>query len=119
MSITVPIPETFIESVWLALGLQFGRSFGKKLDQDIQKSEWFKKQNWVIKGTIRRILDFTHHWWIGALIMLYATKPFILNNFNFNINNEFFWFGAGLLLDDLPDIPRRIAESLNVKLISK
>ncbi len=47
-----------------------------------------------------RTLDVAHHWWIGALIMVYIAVP------------ELFWFGAGLFVDDLPDVPRRVKELL-------
>ena len=102
MSLNVPIPPTFEAAVWLALGIQFGRSFGKKLDYEVQAGPWFKGLPLLYQAIIKRLLDFTHHWWIGALIMLYA-PPF------------WYWFGAGLLLDDLPDVPNRIKELLKKK----
>ena len=100
MIIELPIPATFLQWTWLGIGLTFGRAFGKQLDQNIQNSAWFKElepwQQWFAKC----LLDFLHHWYIGALIMLYVARV------------EFFWFGYGLLLDDLPDIPRRLRKLL-------
>ncbi len=114
MSISIPIPENFLQSVWLALGIQFGRCFGKKLDYDIQNSEWFKQQHPLTQGIIKRLLDFTHHWWIGALLMIYITNPLIVLGLTFNLDKEFYWFGAGLLLDDLPDIPQRLSKAVKI-----
>lgn len=104
MSITVPIPTTFEQTVWLAIGVMFGRAFCKKIDWDIQQSEWFKKQGLPTQNVISRVLDFSHHWWGGALLMLYAPPSWGIIAY---------WFGAGLLLDDLPDIPERINKILN------
>ena len=102
MSLLVPIPETFEAAVWFALGIQFGRSFGKQLDQGIQGEDWFKALPKWEREVIKRLLDFTHHWWMGALLMLYA-PPF------------WYWFGAGLFVDDLPDIPNRVKSILKIK----
>jgi hypothetical protein len=94
--LAVPVPDTFEAAVWLGIGLLFARAFGKRLDQDIQASPWFKQlrpwEKWILKHS----LDFLHHWWIGALIMLYIPIPIA------------YWFGAGIFLDDLPDIPKRV-----------
>jgi len=90
----------FLETVYFLIGLNFGRAFGKKLDQEIQRSEWYKRRSKPTRWMIRRMLDFTHHWYIGALMMIYSSCP------------ETYWFGAGLLIDDLPDIPRRIKSVL-------
>ena len=35
--------------------------------------------------------NITHHWWIGALLMLYTTGI-----------AELYWLGFGLFIDDLP-----------------
>jgi len=102
MNITIPVPTNFLEWAWMGIGINFGRAFGKQLDQTIQNTNWYKKlkpyQQWIIA----RLLDATHHWWIGALLMVYIAKP------------EIFWFGTGLLLDDVPDIPLRIRKILEI-----
>jgi len=101
--ITVPTPVTFIEWLWFGMGITFGRGFGKNLDHTIQKTKWFRKLKPWQKWFIRRLLDVTHHWWIGGILIGYFP----------NIP-ELFWFGAGLLVDDLPDVPRRIKKLLKV-----
>ena len=103
MSVAIPVPTTFAQIVWAALGIQFGRSFGKKLDQDIQASSWFKGLNPVWRGLVKRGLDLLHHWWIGALIMIYVP------------GEAPYWFGLGLFLDDLPDVPRRFSGLLRAQ----
>jgi len=91
MEITVPL----MQATWFIIGVTFGRGFGKKLDQGIVASKWFKKRNPIVQGLLKRILDVTHHFWVGLLLMLYIPMP------------EIYWFGAGLFVDDLPDVPRR------------
>jgi len=90
------IPVTFEQFVWLGIGLCFARGFGKRFDEDIKNSEWFKKLNGWKRWIVERLLDFTHHWWVGALLMLYSPYP------------QLYWFGVGIFLDDIPDIPRRL-----------
>ncbi len=96
MSLQIPVPDTFLAAVWFGIGLTFGRGFGKNLDQTIQKTNWYKAlpawQQWLVA----RCMDVAHHWWMGALLMVYVAVP------------ELFWFGAGLFVDDLPDVPRRL-----------
>lgn len=107
----IPWPSNEKDFLWFALGIQFGRSFGKKLDHEIQQGEWFNKQKPWAQGTIKRALDFTHHWWVGYILWCYATtiaawlgQPQLIN--------EILWFGVGLLVDDLPDLYKRIREGL-------
>jgi hypothetical protein len=107
MSIVVPIPSTFEQAVWLAMGVTFGRAFGKKLDWDVINTEWFKSLSPIMQNVVSRLLDCTHHWWIGALLMLYSPAMFGV---------ILYWFGAGLLLDDLPDIPQRFIKINNAYL---
>ena len=92
---TIPSPETLLQFTWFLMGVTFGRGFGKELDQTIQKSDWFKKQVLWKQEVIRRVLDVTHHFWIGLLLVNYFTL------------DEVVWFGWGLVVDDLPDIPAR------------
>jgi len=108
----IPTPTSLLEWVWLGLGLLFGRAFGKPLDHEIQKTGWFnkleRKYQWIVKAAF----DFLHHWWVGALLMAYS------NLFPF-AKTEIFWFGLGLLIDDLPDIPPRIRGYLEYLLKTK
>ena len=100
MSITIPIPANFLTWLWFAMGINFGRSFGKKMDLTIQNSNWYKKRKPWQQWLVARSLDCLHHWWMGGLLMIYFVQP------------EIYWFGVGLLVDDLPDIPRRAKELL-------
>jgi len=100
-AITIPLPPDFLSWVWFGIGINFGRAFGKHTDQTIQRSEWFRKRKGWQKWFIKRLLDALHHWYIGALLMCYFPNV-----------KEVYWFGAGLLIDDLPDIPRRAKELL-------
>ena len=108
-SINIPIPASFVAVLFTALGFQFGRAFGKKLDQSIQASKWFKNlkkskaaEDQILAWLVPRLLDFLHHWWIGALIMIFA--PARLGAYWGDLA---YWFGFGLFVDDFQDIPRR------------
>ena len=102
MAITIPLPPNFLCWVWFAIGINFGRAFGKRLDQEIQATQWFRRKPKWLRWILKRLLDAIHHWYIGALLMVYFP----------NIP-ELYWFGAGLFVDDLPDIPRRAKELLS------
>jgi len=118
MNVILPIPVTFEQWVWLGIGLTFGRAFGKRVDQEIQATEWFKTLNPFYRWWVKRLLDFLHHWWMGTLIMLYWQGPLTLPTGEV-INFSAYWFGYGVFLDDLPDIPRRIRGLLTVPLFKK
>jgi len=107
--LTIPVPGNEKDLLWFVLGLQFGRSFGKKLDHDIQQSEWFKSQPPWMQGITKRILDFTHHWWVGYILWCYASAIAVWIR-QPGLTNEIFWFGIGLLVDDLPDLYLRLRE---------
>lgn len=98
--IEIPIPVTNLEIVALAMGITFGRNFGKRLDQSVKKSKWFTGRHDVWRWLIGNILDFTHHWWIGALVWLYAMQisGIILVDQSFIM-----FFGVGLFVDDIRD----------------
>jgi hypothetical protein len=97
LEINIPIPSSFEQTVWLGLGLTFGRGLGKKFDFEVQKSAWFTRRSPFTQELLKRLLDCLHHWWMGALLMLYGASY-----------TPLFWFGAGLLIDDMADIPDRI-----------
>ncbi len=100
--LTLPLPVGNQDLIWLLLGMSFGRSFGKKMDYTIQESPWFKRQGTTTKWLVKSILDFSHHWWMGALIWNYA--PLIVNKFFWpTLLPEVTWFGVGLFLDDIRD----------------
>ena len=113
--ISIPVPVNFSESTFLVMGIFFGRAFGKQLDQNIQNTDWFKKLPQFWQTILCSVLDFTHHWWVGALLMLmfqaspiYTIQLLSLPPLDFNV----YWFGVGLFVDDLPDIPPRIRDVL-------
>lgn len=101
MSFQVPIPTNNIEILWVLLGMSFGRNFGKKLDQGIQAHPVYLSLDPAIQGFIKRILDFTHHWWMGAILWLYAHLWIQYLWPSFFVELKF--FGVGLFLDDIRD----------------
>jgi hypothetical protein len=106
--IEIPTPETLVQILWFGLGIVFARGFGKRLDEDIQASDWFCKQDAFIQAIAKRALDVAHHWWMGLILVVYATQPFLLFGNLVNVNAELVWFGWGVFIDDLPDLPLRI-----------
>lgn len=93
--IQIPVPASFVEWLWFGIGINFARAFGKQMDQTIQASDWFKARSPPLRWFIERLLDALHHWYIGGLLIAYGGQA------------EAVWFGWGVLVDDLPDIPRR------------
>ncbi|GEM_PF-1417177 len=112
--IPLPVPVTILEAIWMGIGMVFGRAFGKKLDFDIQQSEWFIRQPMWLRGLIRRLLDFLHHWWMGAFLGIYFgwgesfKVPGVITLYDGLGSLEITWFGWGLFYDDFYDIPRRV-----------
>jgi len=104
MVLQLPLPETLIQWTWFLIGFFFARGFGKQLDQDIQESEWFKSLPNDAQWILKRLLDSLHHLWIGMLLMVYGPKFFPEQKI------EFYWFGYGIFIDDLPDLPKRFRE---------
>ena len=108
MSLIIPIPIDNFQIVWLLIGMSFGRNFGKKLDYDIQQLDFFKDLGPFWQGMIKRILDFTHHWWIGALIWLYA--HLIIEFLSWpTLLPKVVFFGVGIFLDDIRDFKHVLA----------
>lgn len=87
---------------FLFLGIAFAEGFGKKLDYDIQQGGWFEKRKKWEKNIIKRTLNVTHHWWIGWGLMIIAIE---LNGTL--VPPDLWYFGLGLLIDDIKDIPYR------------
>ena len=118
----IPTPDTNIEFFWALLGVQFGRSFGKRLDQNIQGSKWFKdigKKNYygipgyTVQWFIRTILDVTHHWWFGGILWLYPTQILDFLGWPASWAVAVSFFGIGLMFDDLRDIENLKRRYLN------
>lgn len=103
------VPGNSVELGWWAIGGGFARAFGKQLDYDIQQSPWFTGADPFTRNFTKRLLDFTHHWWLGWILMEYIspTVPFTV---------ELYWFGAGVLVDDLPDLVLRVKEMVGTVL---
>lgn len=99
MSVTLPAPETLFEITWLIVGFMFARSIAKPLDHYIMELEEVKKLRPVWSKLISMLLDFLHHFWIGLLLMVYNAPT-----------TATYWFGYGLFVDDLPDLPPRFVK---------
>ena len=95
MSITIPSPQTLLQITWAIIGFMLARSF-KKLDHTIKQTTKYDTMDPISQFLIGGTLDFFHHFWIGMLLMVYC-----------NSSPEVYWFGYGLFIDDLPDIPTR------------
>lgn len=95
--------KTLIQITGFSIGLYLARAFGKQADQDIQKGGWFKKLSKTKQNLTRRLLDFLHHFYVGWIIMIVTTPE-----------NVLYWFGYGIFVDDIPDIPRRFQRYFNV-----
>ena len=96
MVIQIPAPETLLQITWTIMGFMFARAFGKQFDQTIQGTDWWATASEIEQFIMGGILNFFHHFWIGLLLMVYCSA-----------SQEFYWFGYGLFIDDLPDIPNR------------
>lgn len=108
--IPFPIPTTLITIIWMGIGITLAREIGKNLDHEIQETDWYKSRSLIWKLILGRIMDATHHWYIGALIMLAYPHDMILYIGTMPV--ALYWFGLGVLIDDAPDIPPRIQKLL-------
>ena len=74
------------------------------------ESDWFDglKEGWwiipggAIQGIVKRMLDVTHHWWLGWGMMIKAVEMS-----GTLVPPDLWYFGLGLLIDDIKDIPYR------------
>jgi len=122
----IPVPKTFFELAWTGIGWLFAASFAqfnntdfdtyveKKLgikngEQPISDSTWWK---WFGE----RLLHFVHHWWIGALLMIYFGPVAYYLDMPKIFVPEIFWFGVGAFMEDLQ---HHIRASARDGLISK
>lgn len=90
-------PVFSVRALGLFMGITFAEGFGKQLDQDVQASPWYKGLTEMNRWIVKRLLDVTHHYWLGWGLMVVTQ-----GNSDF-----FFYFGLGVMIDDLPDIPYR------------
>ena len=100
VSLTVPLPDTWLEATWFLIGFMLGRA-GAQIDYVVKQSQWFTQLPSTQQKFAEMGLNFLHHFWIGMLLMVYAIDP---------IKTEMYWFGVGLFVDDMPDIPARFAK---------
>ncbi len=104
MSLELPVPSTLLQVTWLLVGFTFSRAFAKNLDRSVQETTLFKAQGKFAQTLIKNLLNFLHHFWIGLLLIVYSAP--IASPLRFSPDIITF-FGLGLFLDDLPDIPQR------------
>jgi hypothetical protein len=104
LSLSLPVPGTLLQVTWLIIGFMFGRAFAKYLDRTIQAADEFKCQNKLTQTLVKNALNFLHHFWMGLLLIVYASQ--IASPLRIEADVVAF-FGLGLFLDDLPDVPRR------------
>jgi len=110
----IPLLDTELLSVILGFstGALLGNA-GKNFDYNIKKTEWFKNLNQFSKWLISMILDVTHHFQYGLILMLYA-----LTYIDSNLHPIRFWliysFGFGLVVTDVKDIPKRFRKYFNI-----
>jgi hypothetical protein len=69
----------------------------------MQQTDWFKSLDPWSQGFLKRIMDFFHHWWMGAFLWLYA-EPISIRLGLMNYSTEILFFGYGILIDDIRDI---------------
>lgn len=104
MSVAVPVPTTFDQIIFAAIGWQAGSTIGDKIDDAMKDTQSYKKLGGISKSIVDMLLAFIHHWMLGALIMIYVTR------FGFPVwwvfqTSDIFWFGVGLFAQDAKDIP--------------
>lgn len=100
-----PYPDTLVTVTWALIGFSFARAFGKQLDQLIKSQPNFIKLGTVSQWFIGSSLDFIHHFWIGLLLMTRFEPSTITMLYGFKVS--LYYFGWGIFIDDLPDIPER------------
>jgi len=98
VQIDLLLPETLLEVTYFLIGFMAGRA-GALCDNQIKNSEWYKRRCSCEQSVISGLLDFTHHFWIGLLLMVEIPREVC--------GGRPYWFGMGLFVDDMPDIPAR------------
>lgn len=118
IDIPFPYPLDFWALMAIAFGITFGRAFGKKIDQYVQESDWFRKRGAFTQEVLRRMLDMLHHWWMGVIIMWFCALQAEWLNTALRIPESFvpigFWFGFGLFLDDARDVQHILKDRLGI-----
>lgn len=104
----IPFPSTSTEWLFALMGMQFAAAFSN-IDYDIQQTKWFTKLSMAEQKTVKSVLDFFHHWWIGAILYFYPLLEFTLPGTQIIFSTAAYvnfikWFGAGIFIDDSKDL---------------
>jgi len=97
----LPVPKSIFEFLWAGIGWQLGNAFANDFDQDIEDTPWFESKSGFLKKLIIRVFHFTHHWWVGGLLLVYCGTIQFYPNMLLLSSPELFWFGLGLFLEDV------------------
>ena len=110
------VPLLDMELLAVVLGFGTGIALGnagKNFDRMVQETEWFSKLSTFYKWLVKTLLDVTHHFQYGLILMLYAriyletTHPTL------------FWIvyslGFGVVVADIQDVPRRFRKFFGVE----
>jgi len=90
----LPVPVTSEQLFLVLLGLSFGHAFSN-FDYDMQQGKLYTGAPAWAQWLMKRLMDFTHHWWIGYAMYLYPLP--------LQFAEAIRWFGAGVFYDDLAD----------------
>lgn len=104
MSVAVPVPTTFDQIIFAAIGWQAGSTIGDKIDEAMKETKFYKSLGGASKLIADSLLAFIHHWMLGALIMIYVTR-FGFPAYSIFQTSDIFWFAVGLFAQDAKDIP--------------
>lgn len=103
------VPDLPVELLAVILGFSTGvcmGNAGKNFDNLVQNTQWFKNRSAVSKFLIKFILNVTHHFQYGLILMLYAKCKI-----DPNVHPVIYWtiysLGFGLVVTDIKDIPKR------------
>ncbi len=112
-----PVPDkAFLALVLVGATTQIARALTERLDEDILEAPEVRGLNATLYGATRRLLNATHHWWIGGLLAYYNWVGYTLSlgPLNYASAGSFEWMciGFGLMLDDYDDMPGRLRETL-------
>jgi hypothetical protein len=102
--VKLPLPDTLLQITWLLISFTFGRAFAKSLDQSLQQTDAFKKQNKFMQVLAKNGMNFLHHFWMGLVLMVYAADLAAILGISGHV---VLFFGLGLFIDDLPDVSAR------------
>jgi len=103
----VYIPLLDVELVAVILGFATGIAMGnagKNFDYEFQQSEWFQGKSKFHQYIVKIILNSTHHFQYGLILMLYALKYLEQGTIIFWV---LYSLGFGLVVTDIKDIPQR------------